>query len=351
MSTYTPAEDRYERVADNWFRYCGRTGLKLPAISLGCWHNYGAPGTDAARHAREKEFHENCRQMLFTAFDQGITHFDLANNYGPPPGAAEQRVGRILKELPRDELIISSKAGWPMWPEPYGDYGSRKYLLASLDQSLKRLDLDYVDIFYHHRPDPDTPLEETLGALDHTVRSGKALYVGISSYDGTRTSDAMRICEENGFVKPIIHQPLYHMMNRWIEDDLLAQTDLHGMGVIVFCHLAQGMLTNKYIDGIPEDSRAASEAGFLNKDEITDELVQKLRKLNECARQRGQTLAQMALAWTLRARRGGAVTSALIGASRPEQIIENVKTLDNLTFSEDELRRIDEILESAEAPV
>ncbi len=349
MSTYQPAPDRYERVREDWFRFCGRSGLKLPAISLGCWHNFGAPGTDATRHAKEKDFHENCRRMLFTAFDQGITHFDLANNYGPPPGAAEERVGRILKEFPRDELIISSKAGWPMWAGPYGDWGSRKYLLASLDQSLKRMDLEYVDIFYHHRPDPHTPLEETLGALDHAVRSGKALYTGISSYNGARTRDAIRACEENGLTKPIIHQPLYHMMDRWIEDDLLPQTDRYGLGVIAFCPLAQGLLTNKYLGGIPEDSRAAQESGFLRKDQVTQDVVDKVRSLNDIAQQRGQTLAQMALAWTLRPRTGGEVTSALIGASRPEQITENVKAAESTHFSEVELRRIDEVLDLSPA--
>lgn len=339
---YVANEKRYE--ANNWFRRCGKTGLMLPAISLGCWHNYGAPGTDAGHHGDEQAFHENCRRMLFAAFDAGITHFDLANNYGPPPGAAEERVGRILKEdfgAYRDELIISSKAGYRMWPGPYGEWGSRKYLLASLDASLKRLKLDYVDIFYSHRPDPETPLEETMGALEQAVKSGKALYAGVSNYSGAMTADALAICQRDGLTRPIIHQPSYSMFNRWIEPDLQPITQRFGLGIIAFCPLAQGLLTNKYLSGIPKDSRAGTETGFLRPDRITPETVAKAQKLNEVAKQRGQTLAQMALAWVLRT---PAVTSALIGASRPEQILENVKAVQNVEFSKEELAAIDGIL-------
>lgn len=345
MPAYQADEQRYEQP-DGWFRRCGGSGLWLPAISLGCWHNFGAPGRDSGRHADEASMHANCRLMLQTAFDHGITHFDLANNYGPPPGSAESRVGRILNDdfaSHRDELIISSKAGWDMWPGPYGNYGSRKHLLASLDQSLGRLQLDYVDIFYSHRPDPtDTPLEETLGALDTAVRSGKALYCGISMYPGERTEDVMRVCEANGLVRPIIHQPNYSMLDRWIEDDLLPVTDRRGLGVITFSPLAQGLLTGKYLDAIPENSRAGHADGYLSKDKITPELQQKLRALNDIARERGQTLAQMALSWTLRDAR---VTSTLIGSSRPEQILENLEA-HNITFSADELSAIDAVLRS-----
>ena len=340
---YTPSASRYENPP-GWFRRSGRSGLKLPAISLGCWHNFGDAGTDAARHADEASMHENARAMLFTAFDHGITHFDLANNYGPAAGAAEPRVGRILAEdfkAYRDELIISTKAGYYMWPGPYGEWGSRKYLLASLDQSLKRLRLDYVDIFYSHRFDPNTPLEETLGALDTAVRQGKALYAGISSYSGEQTRRVKAICEANGFVTPVIHQPNYSMLNRGVEKDLLPATGDTGMGVIAFCPLAQGLLTNKYLNGIPEDSRAKQESGFLKEGAITPELVAKLKALNTIAGDRGQSLAQMALSWTLRDER---VTSALIGASRPDQITENVKAAEKTAFSEDELAAIEAAL-------
>jgi L-glyceraldehyde 3-phosphate reductase len=342
---YTADEKRYDNTQD-WFRRCGNSGLLLPAISLGCWHNFGAPGTDAGRHADEASFHDNCRRMLFTAFDLGITHFDLANNYGPPPGSAEERVGRILQEdfaRYRDELIISSKAGYRMQPGPYGEWGSRKYLIASCEASLKRLRLEYVDIFYHHRPDPTTPLEESMGALDTLVRQGKAIYAGISSYSGAMTADAIRVCEANGFVKPIIHQPVYHMMNRSIEKELLPVTERFGVGTIAFCPLAQGLLTSKYLNHIPDDSRAKT-GGFLKESAITPQVVAKLNKLNGVAKERSQTLAQMALAWTLRPQGKTAVTTALIGASRPEQIAENVKYRDNATFSADELARIEKIL-------
>ncbi len=335
MPTYQPASNRYDTMPYN---RCGRTGLLLPAISLGCWHNFGAAGTDAKAIGNESDFHENCRRMLFTAFDLGITHFDLANNYGPPPGAAEERVGRILKELPRDELIVSSKAGYRMWPGPYGEWGSRKFMLASLDQSLKRLQLDYVDIFYSHRPDQNTPFVETLAALDHAVTSGKALYTGISSYSGAQTAEVIRICKAEGFVTPIIHQPSYSAFNRWIEPDLLPVTQASGMGVIAFCPLAQGLLTDRYLAGIPADSRAGSSQVFLKRDDVTEAKLSKVRKLHAIAQGRGQTTAQLALAWVLRR---GHVTSALIGASRPEQISENVAAVRRADFTDAELTAID----------
>ncbi len=338
---YEPDPKRYEINGEDWFRRCGRTGLKLPAISLGCWHNFGRPGTDAARHDTEKSLHESAREMLFTAFDLGITHFDLANNYGPPGGAAEHRVGRILNDMPRDELIISTKAGYYMWPGPYGEWGSRKYLIASLDQSLQRLDLDYVDLYYSHRPDLNTPFEETLAALDHVVRAGKALYVGISSYDDKQTSEVIRICKQHNLTMPVIHQPHYNMLDRWIERGLTKVCDSAGMGIIAFCPLSQGLLTDKYLSGIPGDSRAGSGHGFLKPDNVKVEIVDKARKLNELAASRGQTLAQMALAWTLRDPR---ITSALIGASRPDQIRENVAAMKNPTFTNDELKQIDAIM-------
>jgi len=316
----------------------------LPVISLGLWHNFGGVGTDAGHHDDEASFHENCRQMLFTAFDCGITHFDLANNYGPPAGSAEERFGRIMQSdlrAYRDELIISTKAGYWMWPGPYGEWGSRKNLLASLDQSLRRMKLDYVDIFYSHRPDPNTPLEETMGALDQAVKSGKALYAGISSYRGAMTAEAIGVCRENGLAKPIIHQPSYSMFERWIEGDLLTVADRLGLGLICFCPLAQGLLTDKYIKGIPEDSRAKSKGGFLKAEQVTEERVAKIRKLNDIAQRRGQSLAQMALAWVLRHQ---GVTSALIGASRPQQIKDNVAATTAAPLSADELKDIETAL-------
>lgn len=342
-NTYTPSEARYTNPP-GWFRHCGRSGLKLPLISMGCWHNFGDPGTDAAHHTDEATLHANAKAMLFASFDNGITHFDLANNYGPAAGAAESRVGRILKEDfggYRDELLISTKAGYYMWPGPYGEWGSRKCLLSSLDQSLKRLQLDYVDIFYSHRPDPNTPLEETLGALDTAVRQGKAIYAGISSYSGELTRRVEATCRANGFIKPIIHQPSYSMLNRWVEADLLPATEETGMGVIAFCPLAQGLLTAKYLNGIPEDSRVRQERGFLREEAVKPELIEKIKKLNTIASDRGQSLAQMALSWTLRDNR---VTSALIGASRPQQIVENVNAADRLAFTTDELESIEVIL-------
>lgn len=322
------APDRYDRMQ---YRRCGRSGLLLPAISLGAWETFGGyRGEDVAR------------ECLFRAFDLGITHFDLANNYGTPPGNAEVIVGRILKEMPRDELIISSKAGYRMWPGPYGEWGSRKYIIASCDQSLQRTGLEYFDIFYSHRPDPDTPLEETLGALDTLVRQGKALYAGISSYSGAQYADSVRICERLGYAPITIHQPYYNMLGRGIESDLLPQTERFGAGVIVFCPLASGLLTDKYLGGsIPAESRAAQKWGkeWVERN-LTPERKAVLLELNEMAKRRGQTLAQMALAWILRL---PTITSALIGASSVEQIEENVKALDNLVFTEEELQRIDEL--------
>jgi L-glyceraldehyde 3-phosphate reductase len=325
----SPSPTRYDAMRYN---RCGRSGLKLPAISLGLWHNFG--GVDTL---------ENARAMVHRAFDLGITHFDLANNYGPPPGSAEETFGRILQQdlgSYRDELIISSKAGWGMWPGPYGDWGSRKYLIVSLDQSLKRMGLEYVDIFYHHRPDPETPLEETMGALDHIVRQGKALYVGISSYPPELTREAANILRGLG-TPCLIHQPSYSMFNRWIEDGLLDVLAEEGIGCIVFSPLAQGLLTDKYLDGIPHGSRASKPHGFLKPAHITDEKLHQVHKLNEIAQARGQTMAQLALAWVLRHK---GMTSALVGASRVEQIANSVAALDNLDFTEGELKAIDDIL-------
>ena len=322
------------RYASMLYRRCGRSGLKLPAISLGCWHNFGA-------HANLVE----ARQMLHRAFDLGITHFDLANNYGPPPGSAEEFVGKVLAEdfqAHRDELIISSKAGYLMWPGPYGDWGSRKYLTASLDQSLRRLRLDYVDIFYSHRPDPETPLEETIGALASAVHSGKALYAGLSNYPGALTAAAVKLAHELR-LPLVIHQPKYSLLNRWIEPELLPVTREAGLGVIAFCPLAQGLLTNRYLAGIPADSRAASTTGFLKAAQVKPEIIAQVRQLAAIAEQRGQSIAQLALAWTLR---DAAVTSALIGASRVSQIEENVAALRHLQFSDAELAAIDRILAS-----
>ena len=325
----SPSPTRYDTMRYN---RCGRSGLKLPAISLGLWHNFG--GVDVF---------ENSRALVRRAFDLGITHFDLANNYGPPPGSAEENFGRILKKDlagHRDELVISSKAGYLMWPGPYGEWGSRKNLLASLDQSLQRMGIDYVDIFYSHRPDLDTPLEETMGALDHAVRQGKALYAGISSYQPDRTRQAAKILKDLG-TPCLIHQASYSMLNRWVEDGLLDAAAKGGIGCIVYCPLAQGVLTDKYLAGIPEGSRASRPHVAHLKDRITDDVLAKVRKLNEIAQARGQGLAQMALAWVLR---HDAVTSALTGASRVEQIEDSVKALDRLDFTAEELQRIEAIL-------
>jgi L-glyceraldehyde 3-phosphate reductase len=311
---------------------CGRSGLKLPKVSLGLWHNFG--GVDVF---------ENGRAMVLRAFDLGVTHFDLANNYGPPPGSAEENFGKILRQdlaKYRDELIISTKAGYDMWPGPYGEWGSRKYLVASLDQSLKRMGLDYVDIFYSHRPDPETPLEETMGALDHIVRSGKALYAGISSYTPEQTRTSARILHELG-TPCLIHQASYSMFNRWIEKALLAVLDDEGIGCIAFSPLAQGLLTNKYLSGIPDDSRVAKPHGFLRREHLTEEKLAKVGKLNEIAASRGQSLAQMAIAWVLRHK---AMTSAVIGANRVSQVEDCVAALNKLEFVDDELRRIEKVL-------
>ncbi len=316
------------------YRRSGRSGVDLPAISLGLWHNFG--GVDNADEARA---------MIRRAFDLGITHFDLANNYGPPPGSAEELFGRILKSdlAPwRDELIISTKAGWRMWPGPYGEWGSRKYLIASLDQSLERMGLDYVDIFYSHRPDPDTPLEETMSALDFAVRSGRALYAGISSYDAEQTRQAVAILAELG-TPCLIHQPKYSMFVRDIEDGLLDAVRDTGIGVIVFSPLAQGLLTDRYLAGIPSDSRAAKTHGALKSEEISPAVVAKVSRLNTLARERGQTLAQMSLAWVLR---HAEVTSAIIGASRVSHVDDAVRALDKLELSPAELDRVDAILSS-----
>ena len=326
---YAANEKRYESMP---YRRCGSSGLDLPILSLGFWHNFGGNGT-----------YDNARAMTRAAFDLGITHFDLANNYGPPPGSAEETMGRLLRDdfRPyRNELVISTKAGYHMWPGPYGDRGSRKYLLSSLDASLRRMGLDYVDIFYSHRPDLETPLEETMGALAQAVKSGKALYVGLSNYPADRTREAAAILRESG-VPCLIHQPKYHMLERWIEQDLLSVCADEGMGIIAFMPLAQGVLTDRYLHGIPVDSRAASASPFLKETQITELLHDKISSLNAIASGRGQSLAQMAIAWTLRDAR---VTSALIGASRPEQIVENVKAAARLTFTAGELAEIDKVL-------
>ncbi len=327
--SYLPSETRYEKMRYN---RCGQSGLKLPAVSLGLWHNFG--GVDSF---------ENARAMTRRAFDLGITHFDLANNYGPPPGSAEETFGQILRQdlaAHRDELVISTKAGWDMWPGPYGNWGSRKYLIASLDQSLLRMGLDYVDIFYHHRPDPETPLEEIMAALDHIVRQGKALYVGISAYDAGDTRRVASSLRELG-TPCLVHQTAYNMFNRWIEGGLLDVLAEEGIGCTVFSPLAQGLLTNKYLAGIPAGSRAAKPHGFLKPEQISGETLAKVNKLNAIARARGQTLAQMALAWILRHE---AVTSVLVGASQVDQIEENVAALDNLAFTGMELRAIEQVL-------
>lgn len=327
--TYLADDHRYDTMKYN---RCGKWGLKLPAVSLGLWHNFG--GVDML---------ENGRAILRRAFDLGITHFDLANNYGPPPGSAEENFGKILKQdfhAYRDELIISSKAGYLMWPGPYGEWGSRKYLLASLDQSLKRMELEYVDIFYSHRPDPDTPLEETMMALDHAVRSGKALYVGISNYPADMAREAAKILKELG-TPCLIHQPKYSMFERWVEDELLDVLEQEGIGCIPFSPLAQGLLTNKYLKGIPEGSRATREV-FLRKKDV-DSAHDKIVQLNKIAEQRGQSLAQMALAWVLRDKR---ITSVLIGASSVKQVEQNVETLQKLSFFDEELKMIEDVLRS-----
>ncbi|AMQ57347.1 L-glyceraldehyde 3-phosphate reductase [Algoriphagus sanaruensis] len=331
LPPYLPAADRYDQMK---YRFCGKSGLQLPEISLGLWHNFG--------HNADLTLG---RKILRRAFDLGICHFDLANNYGPPFGSAEENFGRILQKdfLPyRDELLISSKAGWDMWPGPYGNFGSKKYLIASCDQSLKRMGIDYVDIFYHHRPDPNTPLEETMGALAQLHRQGKALYVGISQYSAEDTLKAYQILKEMG-VPLLIHQPRYSMLDRWVEGGLMDVLEEKGIGSIAFSPLEQGMLTDKYLKGIPSDSRAAKDGRYLKAEQIAPEKIQMISKLNEIAKQRGQSLAQMAIAWLLKDSR---ITSVLIGVSKPEQLDDNVAAVKNSTFSQEELASIESILKA-----
>lgn len=326
---YLASPSRYTQMQ---YRRCGNSGLKLPAVSLGLWHNFG--------HVDQLS---NSRDILHLAFDSGITHFDLANNYGPPPGSAEENFGKILSQdftSYRDEMIISSKAGYTMWDGPYGDWGSKKYLVSSLDQSLKRMKLDYVDIFYHHRPDPETPLEETMAALDLIVKQGKALYAGISNYPVEEAKKAFALLKEMG-TPCLIHQPKYSMYERWIEDGLIDLLGDEGVGCIPFSPLAQGLLTNKYLHGIPEDSRAAKAHGALQQDQISPETIVQLQGLNALAQERGQSLAQMALSWILKDQR---ITSVLVGASRPAQLADSLKCLDKLDFSTSELQQIEDIL-------
>ena len=334
MSGYQPDPSRYDGRMP--YRKCGRWGVKLPAITLGCWHNFGGNSPTQTQ-----------REMIYSAFDAGITHFDLANNYGPPYGSAEENVGVILKNLPRDEILITSKAGYDMWPGPYGEWGSRKYLLASLDQSLRRMKVDYFDFFYSHRFDPETPLDETMGALDTAVRQGKALYTGISSYSAELTREASGICKDNGFVPLTIHQPNYSILNRWIEGGLTDACHEIGLGIIAFCPLFQGLLTDKYLSGIPENSRASLQNSPLRKNEVSEQNIRVIHELNDHAKERGQTLAQMALSWVLRDKR---VTSALIGASSSSQILENVKSVTQTDFSSDELKKLDRILAKINLP-
>lgn len=331
LPMYRADESRYDSME---YRRCGKSGIMLPMISLGLWHNFG----------HNADF-KNARNILRQAFDYGITHFDLANNYGPPYGSAEETFGKIMEKdfRPyRDELIISTKAGWDMWPGPYGNHGSRKYLIASLDQSLKRMGLDYVDVFYHHRPDPGTPLEETMGALDQIVRQGKALYAGISQYNAEDTERAYKILKELG-TPLFIHQPRYSMFDRWVEGGLLEVLGDRGIGSIAFSPLEQGVLTDKYLKGIPEDSRIAKDGRYLKKDQVSDEVISKVRGLNDIALNRGQSLAQMAIAWLLKDQR---ITTVLVGISKPEQLAENVEAVKNLNFSSEELEKIELILKN-----
>jgi len=327
--TYQPSPERYKEME---YRRCGKSGLKLSALSLGLWHNFG--------HVND---FENSRNLIKTAFDHGITHFDLANNYGPPPGSAEENFGKILQQDfkgYRDEMVISTKAGYTMWDGPYGDWGSKKYLVSSLDQSLKRMNLDYADIFYHHRPDPETPIEETMNALDLIVKQGKALYVGLSNYRPAEATEAIAILKKLG-TPCLIHQPKYSMFERWVEDGLLDLLEKEGIGCIPFSPLAQGLLTDKYLHGIPSDSRVATSGVFLNEEHLTADKLAKVSSLNALAEQRGQKLAHMALSWLLRDKR---ITSVLIGSSKPEQILDSIKALENTTFSEGELETINTIL-------
>jgi L-glyceraldehyde 3-phosphate reductase len=321
------------------FRRLGSSGISIPTVSLGCWNNFGGDADE-----------DLCKQLVFTAFDQGVTHFDLANNYGPPPGSAEERFGKILKHLPRDEVIISTKAGYLMWDGPYGEWGSRKHLLASLDQSLRRLQVEYVDVFYHHRPDPETRLDESLGALDSAVRQGKALYPAISNYDGAQTRRAVSCVEANGFAPLLVNQSKYNLFQRDIEDELLSVATAAGMGVVAFSPLAQGLLTNRYLAGIPTGSRAGRKddySGALTARQVTEEALTKVRALQEVAQRRGQSLAQLAIAWTIRERAGGQVASAIIGASSVQQLMENLRAADGPALTDEELSEIDSICAAA----
>lgn len=333
-SDHQPDPQRYDGRMP--YRKCGRWGLKLPEITLGCWHNFGGDQpTDSQK------------EMIFGSFDLGITHFDLANNYGPPYGSAEVNVGKILMHLPRDEILITSKAGYDMWPGPYGEWGSRKYILASLDQSLKRMGVEYFDLFYSHRFDPDTPLDETLGALDTAVTQGKALYTGISSYLPESTAESVQVCKDHGYAPLVIHQPNYSMLNRWIEKSLIDVCETNGLGMIAFCPLFQGLLTDKYLNGIPEGSRASLEKSPLRKNEVSEQNLRVIQELNDHASSRGQTLAQMALSWVLRDHR---ITSALVGASSLAQIKDNVKSVEQTTFTSEELQKLDRILAKINLP-
>ena len=334
IPAYQPDSGRYNGRMP--YRKCGRWGLKLPEITLGCWYNFGGDQPSDLQ-----------QEMIFGSFDLGITHFDLANNYGPPYGSAEINTGKILKHLPRDEILITSKAGYDMWPGPYGEWGSRKYILASLDQSLKRMGVEYFDLFYSHRFDPDTPLDETLGALDTAVQQGKALYTGISSYLPEATAQSVKICKQHGYAPLAIHQPNYSMLNRWIENSLIDVCEANGLGIIAFCPLFQGLLTDKYLNGIPDGSRASLEKSPLRKNEVSEQNLRVIKELNDHASSRGQTLAQMALSWVLRDHR---ITSALIGASNLSQIKDNVKSVEQTTFTTDELDKLDRILAKINLP-
>ena len=334
MANYIPDEQRYDGRMP--YRKCGKWGIKLPAITLGFWHNFGGP-----------EVTQIQKEIVYTAFDRGITHFDLANNYGPPYGSAEVNAGKILKDLPRHEILVSSKAGYDMWPGPYGEWGSRKYLLNSIDQSLTRLGMEYVDLFYSHRFDPDTPMEETLSALNSVVAQGKALYAGISSYNTEQTRLANEICKKNGWAPLIIHQPNYSLFNRWIEKSLIDTADHYGMGIIAFCPLYQGLLTDKYINGTPSTSRAAKTTGLIRDGDLSESVIFCIKELNKIASDRSQTLAQMALSWVLR---DDKITSALIGASSAKQVIENTKCVENLNFSSEEKVLINEALSKISLP-
>ena len=334
MTNYIPDEQRYDGRMP--YRKCGKWGIKLPAITLGFWHNFGGP-----------EVTQIQKEIVYTAFDRGITHFDLANNYGPPYGSAEVNAGKILKDLPRHEILVSSKAGYDMWPGPYGEWGSRKYILNSLDQSLTRLGMEYVDLFYSHRFDPDTPMEETLSALNSVVAQGKALYAGISSYNTEQTRLANEICKKNGWAPLIIHQPNYSLFNRWIEKSLIDTADHYGMGIIAFCPLYQGLLTDKYINGTPSSSRAAKTTGLIRDGDLSESVISCIKELNKIASDRSQTLAQMALSWVLR---DDKITSALIGASSAKQVIENTKCVENLNFSSEEKVLINEALSKISLP-